>query len=186
MEVDPIAGALQRIAHDRQDDDAWRIVYQRFRPYVFTLAVRELRGATEPARDATQDVFLRLAKYAPFEKLTRPDAFRAYLGVVTKNVIRRRPRETEEVHLGLLGDQEAELNEPIRTPLGEVVELRQLLLRALNDLPREDQLFLRLRLEGYALRELAAQLGITANNAAVRLHRIRLRLRSHPALADLL
>lgn len=186
MNNDLAADALQRLARDRQDEDAWRTVYQRFRPYVFTLAIREMRGAAELAGDATQEVFLRLVKYAPFEKLTRPEAFRAYLGVVTKNVIRRRPKQAEEVHLGLLGDMEAELHEPVRTPLGQVIEIRQLLLQALNDLPREDQEFLRLRLEGYAVREIAERLGTTANNAAVRLYRIRTRLKGHHALADIL
>jgi RNA polymerase sigma factor (sigma-70 family) len=179
---------LRRLAEDRGDEGAWTALYTRFRPFVYTLAYRRTAGSRELARDATQEVFFRLIKYCPFAKLTEADAFRAYLSVVTRNamaVLRRREPDAE-VQAGILGSPDAEWSEPVLTPHGETVELRQLLQRALGELPEEEQRLLAMRLEGYSQQEMADRLGISPGNVAVRLHRIRARLRANPLLADLI
>jgi RNA polymerase sigma-70 factor (ECF subfamily) len=187
--IDDLSSALRRLAEDRHDEGAWSVLYNRLRPWVFTAASRQLGRADDRARDATQEVFFRLAKYGPFERLTDPDAFRSYLRVVTRNVtslIHRQSTDHPEVSMGLLGDPEFEPSEPVRTPFGEILELRQLLQGALKDLAPEDRQAVTLRMEGFSIQEVAERLGITPGNAAVRLHRIRARLRGHPLLRDLI
>lgn len=179
---------LLRLAENRGDEAAWTALYLRFRPFVYALAYRRTNGSADLARDAVQETFLRLVKYCPFHKLTDADDFRAYLAVVIRNVVailRHRERPSEE-SAGLLGSPDSDLAEPVLLPHGETIELRQLLRRALAELPPEERRALALRLEGYSLQEIADRLGISANNAAVRLHRIRAKLRRHSALKDLL
>jgi len=185
MDDRQIEVALRRLAQVRDDEAAWTTLYQRFRPYVYALAYRESGSAQDFAKEATQETFFRLVKYCPFERLTDVKSFRAYLSVVTRNVIAILGKEKNaETQMGVLGA--SELGEPVRTPLGETVELRQLLRRALAALGEEDQRTLSLRLEGYSLQEIAGRLGLSSGNAAVRLHRIRARLRQSPLLKDLI
>jgi len=184
-----LALILRSLAEDRHDESAWSLLYNRLRPWIFTAVSRQLGGADDRARDVTQEVFLRLARYCPFEKLVDPGAFRSYLTVVTRNVTslaRRQLADPPELSMGLLDDPDFEPSEPVRTPIGEVLELRQLLQRALDDLARDDREALSLRMEGYSVQEVATRLGISAGAAAVRLHRIRAKLRHHPLLKDLI
>jgi RNA polymerase sigma factor (sigma-70 family) len=179
---------LLRLAENRGDEAAWTDLYVRFRPFVYALAYRRTNGSQDLARDAVQETFLRLVKYCPFHKLTDADDFRAYLAVVIRNVVavlRHRERPADEP-AGLLGSSDSDLAEPVLLPHGETIELRQLLRQALAGLPPEERRALSLRLEGYSLQEIASRLGISAANAAVRLHRIRAKLRRHSALKDLL
>jgi RNA polymerase sigma factor (sigma-70 family) len=178
---------LLRLAAARGDEDAWTALYTLFRPFVYSLAYRGTNGSQDLAREATQEVFFRLVKYCPFGKLTDADEFRAYLSVVTRNVVAilRRAR-SPELQTGVLGSPEAELSEPVLTSHGETVELRELLQLALGDLQPDERRALALRLAGHSLQEIADRLGISPGNAAVRLHRIREKLRRNPALKDLI
>jgi RNA polymerase sigma-70 factor (ECF subfamily) len=187
MDGQRIERILKRLAAARDDEDAWTALYARFRPFVYALAFRATGGSPDLAREAAQEVFFRLVKYCPFARLTDADELRAYLAVVTRNVVARlRVAPGAELQTGLLGSPEAELAEPVLTSHGEAVELRQLLARALGELQPEERRALALRLEGRSLQEVADRLGISAGNAAVRLHRIREKLRRNPALKDLI
>src|SRR4051812_33792893 len=183
-----IESSLLRLAENRADEEAWTALYVRFRPFVYTVAYRRTNGSRELTQEAVQETFLRLVKYCSFQTLNDLDDFRRYLAVVTRNVVTilRRHEPHPEKHRGLLGSTEAELGEPVLTPYGETVELRQLLQRALEDLPREERRALALSMDGYSLQEIADRLGISVDNAAVRLHRIRAKLRRSPTLKDLL
>jgi RNA polymerase sigma-70 factor, ECF subfamily len=180
-----IEQVLQRLGEDRDNEEAWTALYTHFRPFVYALAYRRTAGSRDLAKDAAQEVFFRLVKYCPFRKLTDADAFRVYLAVVTRNVmaILRRRERVFEVQAGI---PDAEWSELVLTPYGETVELRQLLLRALREFSEREQKLLALRLEGYSQQEIADRLGISPGNVAVRLHRIRGRLRANPLLADLI
>jgi len=183
-----IESSLLCLAENRDDEEAWTALYVRFRPFVYALAYRRTNGSQDLAQEAVQETFLRLIKYCPFHKLTDLDDFRRYLAVVTRNVVTilRRHEPYPEKRRGLLGTPEAELGEPVLMPHGETLELRQLLQRALEKLPREERRMLALSLDGYSLQEIADRQGISADNAAVRLHRIRAKLRRSPVFKDLL
>jgi len=183
-----IESGLLCLAENRDDEEEWTALYLRFRPFVYAVAYRRTNGSQDLAQEAVQETFLRLARYCPFHKLTDPDDFRRYLAVVTRNVVTilQRHELYPERRRGLLGAPEAELGEPVLTPHGETIELRQLLRRALETLPPQERRALALSLEGYSLQEIAGRLGISADNAAVRLHRIRAKLQRSPTLKDLL
>jgi RNA polymerase sigma-70 factor, ECF subfamily len=178
---------LRRLAQARGDEAAWAALYTRFRPFIYALAYRGTNGSRELAKDATQEVFLRLVKYCPFQRFAGLGDFRPYLVVVTRNVVAalRRREGGAKAQAGLLSSSEGDLSEPILTPHGEIVELRQLLWQALVELPRADRQILALRLEGYSLEETAQRIGITPGHAAVRLHRIRKKLKRNKLLADI-
>jgi RNA polymerase sigma factor (sigma-70 family) len=183
-----IEGILVQLAEERSDEAAWTDLYTRLRPFVYTLAYRRTNGSHEMARDAAQEVFLRLVKYCPFERMATAGEFRAYLSVVTRNVVSVL-HQRQQISAPEADDprfQALELSEPLLTPHGEVIELRQLLLRALLELPEEERRMLSLWVRGNSPQEIAAEFGITPGNAAVRLHRIRARLRRNALLRDLL
>lgn len=183
-----IESSLLRLAENRDDEEAWAALYIRFRPFIYAVAYRRADGSQDLAREAVQETFFRLVKYCPFHKLADLGDFRRYLTVVTRNVVTvlRRHEPYPEKRRDHLGTLEVELDEPILTPHGETVELRQLLQQALRNLPRDERRALALSLDGYSLQEIADRLGISAGNAAVRLHRIRAKLRRNPTLKDFL
>ena len=126
-----IESSLLRLAGNRDDEEAWTALFLRFRPFVYAVAYRRTNGSQDLAQEAVQETFLRLVKYCPFHNLTGLDDFRRYLAVVTRNVVTilQRHELYPERRRGLLGAPDAELGEPILTPHGETVELRQLLGR---------------------------------------------------------
>jgi len=179
---------LARLAEERGDERPWTELYTRLRPFVYTIAYRRTNGSQEMAKDAAQEVFLRLVKYCPFGKMTTAGEFRAYLAVVTRNVVSvlRQRQQSSAPEASDPQAQDLELSEPLLTPHGEVIELRQLLLRALLELPEEERRMLNLWVRGNSQQEIACEFGITPGNAAVRLHRIRAKLRRNALLRDLL
>ena len=188
MEDDGIERALQRLAEERHDERSWTILYARFRPFIYAIAFRRSGASREFASEVVQEVFFRLVQYCPFKKLTTTQEFRSYLGVVTSNVIAAlRRREQSTAHLKRLSDTNSiDLSEPMLNGAGETLELRQLLELALKELPARERTLVSLNLEGYSLREISKQLGISTGSAAVSLHRARVKLRRNPALRAIL
>jgi RNA polymerase sigma factor (sigma-70 family) len=150
---------------------------------------RSFGGDSELVSDWSQETFLRMLRYAPFEDLQDPAEFRAYLTSVAKNVARtsfkRRStagRLEREFHAAELETVDAW---GTAQATEELLELEDLFERALGRLPDEDRQLLRLLAEDRSLSEIAARLGITYQNAGVRVHRLREKLRDDPDLRDL-
>ena len=64
------------------DQRAFGALYDRFRPKVYTYALK-ITGSAETAEDIAQEVFLKIWQYQGFEKVDNVDA---YLRVVTRNL----------------------------------------------------------------------------------------------------
>lgn len=147
---------------------------------VFQAAYR-IVGNADDAEDALQAVFLRLLRD------TQPrhaDNWGAYLRTMATNaaldLLRARSRRRED-------DLEAASGLPdTRQPAADAVassgQLARFLREALTLLPeREAQAFALRHFEELSCAEIAEQLGVTANNAAVIVSRARARLREHLA-----
>lgn len=174
--------ALRRLAADRRDEEAWRALFLGAWGTGLSAANRTLRGQVELAKDVTQEAFQRLIKYCDFQELQDPDAFLAYFRAVCRNVARDAlarlaPELAAQVPLEELDTASPRLEKPA-TP-EELARGEQLKGELLATLDPEDQQLFRLLIEGYTLPEVSDRLNLSYANAAVRLHRLRLRLRNY-------
>jgi RNA polymerase sigma-70 factor (ECF subfamily) len=173
-----LADVLASLAKNRQDDEAWKSLYKGMWPFIWTLVFRRLHGLKEAAEDASQEVFVRLLKSCPFDRLRDPEEFRAYTYTVAVNVSRNYMRllrvELKNRSVGELDSVQSTMD----TPEGNA-ERNDLLREIFGQLDERDQQLLKLLIEGYSLGEIASQLGLSYRNAAVRVHRIRKRLQAH-------
>jgi RNA polymerase sigma factor (sigma-70 family) len=167
--------ALKRLSVNRTDNDAWRTLSDQTRATAIDAAKRVLRGQAEHADDVVQEAFLRIFQYCKFADLTNIDAFLRYLKAVCRNAA-----------LDMLKavGQSAERNKLADSPVLEetpedIVIAQETLNDFMNQLAVSDREMLSLSMDGYDLAEIADRLGLSYTNAAVRLHRLRERLRHY-------
>lgn len=177
----PLEALLARLASSRTDEGAWRELYRQTWPFVFAVVYRRLRGSRALAEEATQEVFIRLVHACPFERLRNPEAFRRYVWRVADNFARSYARRVLGRYRTEVSTSEAEAGameiRHIGCVEGEVVA-DDLLQRIVADLPSGERKLLQLVLEGRSLSEIAEAIGLTYGNAAVRIHRLRHRVRN--------
>ena len=174
---EPLSGILSRLARSRADTEAWNLLYLRMWPYVVGLNFRLLGGARQEAEDVSQNVFLRLLQYSAFETLQEPESFRSYLRAVcvnaSKDYLKAVAKRGEVV---FDPDQiDSLLGSSFPGPQG--TQLRDVYEKMLDRLTDEDRAIVEWAAQGYTLRDIADASGLTYDNAGVRLHRIRKRLK---------
>jgi len=183
-----LAQALRRLATDRGDQDSWQVLFLGAWGTGLSAANRTLRGQVDLAKDVTQEAFQRLIKYCDFQELQDPEAFLSYFRAVCRNVARDAltslaPELAAQVPLEELETPSPRVEKPA-TP-EELARARQLKNELLTALEPADQQLFKLLIEGYTLREISGRLEWSYNNAAVRLHRLRLLLRKYMKEKDL-
>jgi len=144
-------------------------LYQQFSETVYFTALR-VTGTPADAEDALQTVFLRVLRQGGEYAEPMPEKyFRRAATNAAVDILRRR-----------LTRSEAQLDESLSAAAPESpVLLKERLRRALATLdPRDAELFVLRYVEGLANGELAKLLGIGKTGVAVRLFRIRRRLRT--------
>jgi RNA polymerase sigma factor (sigma-70 family) len=161
-----IGAPLLRLRSDEQlvalfragNDDAFRVIHDRYRQRLFAYARQMLPGSRQDAEDALQDVFVRA--YASLRSNDRELALRAWLYRVAHNrcideLRRPTPPSPEVMEL---------VRAPIHDPIAEV-EQRESLRRLVEDvrrLPDQQRSALLMReLSGMSYLELAAALGVS-------------------------
>lgn len=145
-------------------------LYERHSDAVFRAALR-VTGSAADAEDVLQTVFLRvLSRSEADEVARRPAAYFRRAGVnAAVDLLRRRVVHAETAY------DEGQHDAIVDPPVLLKVQLR----RAVATLPREDAtLFLLRHVEGLSIEELAEMFQLQKNNVTVRLHRIRMRLRT--------
>jgi len=145
-------------------------LFERHHEAVFRAALR-VTGSPADAEDVLQTVFLRLVARGEDAAIARLSG--AYLRRAAVNaavdLLRRRAVHGESAYDD--GAAHAAAQPPVL--------LKERLRRAVAALASDDaSLFLLRHVEGLSLEELAALFQLEKNNVAVRLHRIRLRLRA--------
>ncbi len=145
-------------------------LYARHYEAVFRAALRVTGNAVD-AEDVLQTVFLRVLSQGEHEEAARRPAayFRRAAVNAAVDLLRRRVAHAETAYDD--GAPDAAVEPPLL--------LKERLRRAIATLQGEDAtLFLLRHVEGLSIDELASLFQLEKNNVAVRLHRIRLRLRT--------
>lgn len=167
---------FSQIKRNPKDERAWADLYTEFWPTVFAHSYRLLSGNHQEAREASHEVFVRLAKYCPFERIRSAEHLIGYLKASCYNVARdfyrqksryiQAPAEFFESHAGFVESQAS-----IHDRVGNILDA---LLEALD--PAERHL-LRILIRGSSGREIAHELKISESSARIRIHRLRAKIR---------
>ena len=161
-----------------RNEDAITLSLERYGNYCVTIAGTIL--SREDAWECVNDAMLRAWNTIP---PARPEKLRLYLGRITRNLVLDRWRANHRKYRAVEVPLE-ELKECI--PSGQPPET-QVLARELSEridvflrqCPKLDrQLFIRRYYHLQSVEKIAGECGITANNAAVRLHRTRMKLKA--------
>ena len=159
--------------------DAWEALYRHFCAGVYR-HLCYLTGDPQLAEDLAQDVFARaMASIATFAEDAR---FSTWLHGIAINVARMHWRRGDATRraFGRLEDLRRQHDDDFQRPDGAHLRNRkmQVLYGVLATLPGHlREAFVLRDAEGLPVAEVAAQLGISPANVAVRAHRARLRIR---------
>lgn len=174
---DELAFALARLRQSPSDDGAWRSIYRRLWPFVVAVAHRRVRDKGI-AEDIAQDVFARIARYRPYDRIHEPEQFRAYVWRMAVNVANAYARSARRRKRGLQALWDWGARDPVAPEASDDrLVFEELLSLARDKVEPQDHALLGLLLEGRPLAEVASKLGLTYSAAGVRLHRLRHRLR---------
>lgn len=168
---DQLRDLLARLQPDPKNEQLWAELYYHVKRFVYAVAYRALHGNEALAKDATQNVFLRLFQYLEFTEFSDPEEFLAYIATVARNAALDL-RRVEGKYVSGLDLTLCDFIPGTATP-----EQHERAKRRLHDLleqlePEEGRL-VELLMQGFSLDEIAGQLGLSYANAAVRVHRLR-------------
>jgi RNA polymerase sigma-70 factor, ECF subfamily len=157
-------------------DEAFRTLYDAFERSLYIYCCRILKNDIE-ARDLFQEIWIRMYKMRGERIEVR--RFSGLLFTVARNYCLNALRDSKS-HLNLsLDDMTDESEMIVRTKDIENADLRELLQRALAQLPfNQREAFILREYVGYSYDEVAEIMGTNAANARARAHRARERLRT--------
>ena len=163
----------------KRDEEALKICEVRYGKYCHTIAMNILADR-EDAREIVNDTLMRAWHSIPPEK---PTSLLAYLGRIARNlalnrlVYKTRDKRKHAPMLaldeldGILGDASGDITDEIA--------LKDALSRFLRALDKADRtLFLRRYWQMTSIETLAKEMHLTKSNVAVRLYRLRERLKA--------
>lgn len=164
---------LTRLARSRTDEESWRSLFTVLWPFVFAANYRSLQGEISLAEDASQEVFIRIVRYARFDEFNSSDAFLAYVRVLCRNVVRTTIKKIAKSPI-LRGGSEDISEAPDTMPTPEhAAASSQVLRQILAGVDPRDRELLTFVARGLSLDEIAARMGDSYTSIGVRLHRLR-------------
>ena len=158
------------------DRDAFAILFERYRRYVYTLAYKVTLNVDD-SLDITQTVFLKLA--SKIGQYNGQGAFRSWLASIaareavdhTRRPCRRETATDPEV-LGMLSEQSENSDGCHPRKALEEVERHQLVESAMEDLSPQQRAIVALRLaEDIGPKEIAERLGLPDKQVRSQMHR---------------
>lgn len=167
--------ALAAVAADQRDEDAWRKLFRFAWPFMVAVCTRLLGGDSDLGQEAAQQSLVRLFRYAPFQDLLDPSAFRAYARTVCRRVVHAHYRERGARAMVPEVDSELLVSDDLDPE--QQADARLLLETIVANLDPESRRLLRMTAAGYSLKEIADKFEITYDAAGVRVHRLRKQLR---------
>ena len=167
----------------RQDQEALRVLFQRYERPVYSLLYRML-SSHEDAEEALADVFVKVWKGAP--KFKGKAKFTTWLYRIASNTARdclrsRKTRQEVSTEDTLLNEvqatgTDADRTDPVKAAAAS--EQKSEIVRALAQLSEEDRLLIVLyHFQERDYREITEITGIEPNNLKVKLFRARQRLK---------
>ncbi|HVZ41384.1 MAG TPA: sigma-70 family RNA polymerase sigma factor [Candidatus Kapabacteria bacterium] len=172
--------ALRCLAEDRRNERAWLAVYRYYWPYAVAIAYRRLHHQREQASEAAQETFVRLLRYAAFDRPWTEEGFKRYLAAICAHVCtdmetegarrasRERPLETATAGEGTGGVAESDEAHFVAED-----EYRAIL----EGFGEQDRGILELVVNGHSFAEIADAMGMTYAAVAMRVSRLRERFR---------
>jgi RNA polymerase sigma factor (sigma-70 family) len=134
---------------------------------------RTLGGPKEGVEDVSQDVFYRLIKFCDFSAFPNGQAFLGYLHAICRNVARDFARKSGGEEASSVGLDEI----PSKGEEQRLSDERLHLRKIFSALDPEELLLAEFLLKGYTLKEIAHLTEQTYGGLAVRIHRLKARLR---------
>ncbi len=173
-----LSAAIGRLAEDRTDEAAWRVVIGRIGPRVLLSARSWGRLDKQASDDVLQEVCVRLVKYCHFSLFEAdPVRFHRYVSRVTRSVMQttwRRERSAAE-------NEEEFSRTQWQREGGNVLQdesiMNELLSKLLDVLSADELRLVREVATGTSHKRIASALAISPGALAVRLFRIRRKLR---------
>ncbi len=166
----------------RGDDDAFRLIVERYEPVVAATVIGML-GRGDDADDVGQETFVRF--HRALDDFREESVLKTYLVRIAMNLSLNALKERKRRRWRFLSrdDDEANLPEPVAPmPLvdaGEAREQRDLVQQAVADLSEKHRAVVTLRLlQGLSVRETAAALGVPEGTVLSRLARASGHLRA--------
>jgi RNA polymerase sigma factor (sigma-70 family) len=166
---------LPKLKKAPQDGDLWEELYANTRPFVYSIAFRSLRGVKALAEEATQQTFLRVFRYCDFKEFSDAEEFLAYLSTISRHCAIDTGKK-EAPHSPTALDLLACDFLPSQPNPEQRQRAREELQNVLDHLGGDDSRLVHLLMAGLSLTEVAKRLGVTYPAAAVRIHRLRLKL----------
>src|SRR5205085_1540086 len=109
--LSPEASDAKLVARCRTgDDEAWRLLVERFSRYVYAICVQAFRLPEHDAEDVFQEVFARV--YQHLERLRSDEAIRPWIAQLTRRLCIDRLRAASREGPALEEDVELEMAEP--------------------------------------------------------------------------
>jgi RNA polymerase sigma-70 factor (ECF subfamily) len=158
----------------RHERHACTCLIKRLAPLVYSCALGIL-GDHDDAETVVQTTFIKAC--AALDDFRGDSSIASWIyRIATNEALMLHRRRRPHVSLAVLADAAAP-DDPLRAVLS--VELRELLVHALAQLPANLRMVVQLRdIDSLSTEETAARLGITPGAVKVRLHRARARLRT--------
>lgn len=168
------------------DREAFGLLARRYLPPVHAVAASFLHERAD-VEDVAQEAFLRaLDRIQTFDP-GRP--FAPWLYQITRNVARNRLKWRKRHFVDAVLDHEESLVDPGSSPGSEAerLEIRELLAKAIDDLPERRRTAFRLSdVEGLPMKEVAELMALTPGAVRAHVHHARRALRAQlgPLLAE--
>jgi RNA polymerase sigma factor (sigma-70 family) len=172
-----VSEELVRALAQAPDDQAlWGRLYDKLRPGVYYAAYRACRGATELARDLVQGAFERLIRYGDMKTFETDAQLAAYLRAIVWRLALAETRRIAVTTPLESGDDEV-LASPFAATDSDAHFAAADLMSLAQGLSDEDRELLGQVVVGRTLTEIADSTGISYSAAAVRIHRLKDKLR---------
>lgn len=176
---------VRQILESNNDNDAFSLLHSRYKPSLFSYAFKKV-GNQEDAQDIVQETFVEVAQH--LRNLREPEKFPNWMFGIASQLIARRYRERQkQVECASFArradgaevfDVAAVLAYRRDGQRQELVDLRDGLAMAINQLPDSEREPLLLQMNGMSHKEIAQVLGLSGAVVNNRLARARKRLKS--------
>lgn len=155
----------------RGDEDALRVLVERWEDQVFAFLLRML-GSREEAQDLTQETFIRMIRHAG--KFKAQGQFQSWLFRIAGNQARSRLRRRKILRWLSFDDEKPDPPSPLADPLAELErqESRAEVRLAIRKLPaRQREALVLKHYMDMKYKEIAETMGLTVGSVQMLLHR---------------